>query len=191
MRSSARVVVAAVRWVDADVPGRRHYDDPAPHRGFDGLHEGVGDGPLNRLDHVAGQAHTQRVQGAQADVPHARRDTNSRRRRSDPSRSGCPRACRGRSHQPGTMAGGALTPVVKSRVVLMRVLPPPSCRSPESITATVAHGLLPPSAQDVDTAEAPRFALSPPMMSPPAVPVRSRRRAHSFSRCNAPNRGHQ
>ena len=35
------------------------------------------------------------------------------------------------------MAEGAALPPVKSRVVLMRAVPPPSCSRPESITATV------------------------------------------------------
>ncbi len=35
------------------------------------------------------------------------------------------------------MCGGLALPVVKSRVVLIRPVPPPSCSSPESITATV------------------------------------------------------
>ena len=35
------------------------------------------------------------------------------------------------------MAAAMLLPPVKSRVVMMRVVPPPSCSRPESMTATV------------------------------------------------------
>ena len=83
---------------------------------------------------------------------------------------------------------------MKSRVVLMRLVPPPSCSKPESITATVTPapvsvvapaeaGLIdtPPAAQapvpdpvvvQLIGTEAAPGALAPiPQMSPPDVPV--------------------
>src|SRR5574341_1213782 len=93
------------------------------------------------------------------------------------------------------MGGGLALPPVKSRVVLMRAEPSPSCNSPESITATVtpapvcvvgtpgAAGLIetPPEdqsstpvpvvAQLIVTEAAPGAMAPAPHTSPPAVPV--------------------